>query len=163
SPVLNATSYTWLPPPNCSINSTNIDGTQLVMMAPSNFTADSLSVTANNVCGTSPAQKKYITVLPGKPGAVSGPASVLPLQTGLVYSVPQVANLSYLWGVPPGATITSGQNTSAITVNWGSSSGNVTIKAVNACGSSVGTSLLGVSVASYTLVTSVSTLPAYDT
>jgi beta-glucanase (GH16 family) len=39
------------------------------------------------------------------------------------YSVPSATGQSYVWTVPSGATITSGQNTNAITVNWGTSSG----------------------------------------
>ncbi|HYK46262.1 MAG TPA: T9SS type A sorting domain-containing protein, partial [Parafilimonas sp.] len=162
SPVINATSYTWLPPPNCSINSISIDGTQLVLTVPPDFTADSLSVTANNGCGSSVPQKKYITTLPGKPGTISGPTTVSPLQTAVTYSVSQVGSLTYVWTVPPGATITTGQNTSAITVNWGNSPGNVTVKAINSCGSSVANSFLNVTILGNTLVASVGTLPAFD-
>jgi gliding motility-associated-like protein len=43
---------------------------------------------------------------------------------------------NYLWTVPVGATIISGQGTNAITVNWGdqSSSGSVTVTEVSVCG-----------------------------
>jgi hypothetical protein len=162
SPVVNATSYTWLPPAHCSINSISIDGTQIVLTVPPNFTADSLLVTADNDCGSSVPQKKYITTLPAKPGTISGPTIVAPLQTSVTYSVSEVGSLTYVWTVPPGATITSGQNTSAITVNWGNSPGNVTVKAMNNCGGSVANSFLNVTILSNTLVASVSALPAFD-
>jgi hypothetical protein len=41
---------------------------------------------------------------------------------------------SYTWTVPTGAIITLGQNTSSITVTWGTVAGSVTVKAGNACG-----------------------------
>lgn len=41
---------------------------------------------------------------------------------------------TYTWTVPAGSTITSGQGTSAINVNWGSTSGPVTVTASSALG-----------------------------
>lgn len=41
---------------------------------------------------------------------------------------------SYLWSIPIGATIVSGQNTQSITINWGNSLGGVvSVGGVNAC------------------------------
>ena len=52
-----------------------------------------------------------------------------------VYSIPQVAGSSnYIWTVPPGASILSGQGTNTITVLFGSADGNVCVSAVNTCG-----------------------------
>lgn len=77
------------------------------------------------------------TAAPGTPGAISGPATVCPNQVGVGYSVANDPNASsYSWSVPAGASITSGQGTSAIVVDFGSSSGNVSVSATNACGSS---------------------------
>lgn len=39
------------------------------------------------------------------------------------YSIPAAANQTYSWTVPTGASITAGQNTNQITVNWGTSAG----------------------------------------
>ncbi|MBL1233484.1 MAG: PKD domain-containing protein, partial [Flavobacteriales bacterium] len=41
---------------------------------------------------------------------------------------------NYTWTVPTGATITSGQGTTAITVNYGTNSGSVTVTPSNSCG-----------------------------
>jgi beta-glucanase (GH16 family) len=43
------------------------------------------------------------------------------------YSIPSVAGATYNWTVPAGATITAGQGTNSITVNWGTTSGNVAV------------------------------------
>ena len=145
--VVNATSYTWMPPAACTIKSVSKDGTQITLGVPPNFTTGTLSVTANNFCGSSTPQTKALTNLPGRPGVISGPVSVSALQSGLIYKVPAVPGLTYDWGVPPGAKIMSGQNTPAIKVNWGTVAGNVNVKAVNSCGSSLN-SILSVTVTS---------------
>jgi hypothetical protein len=52
------------------------------------FAADTLSVTANNACGSSVVQIKATDFKNRKnQAAVSGPATVMPMQTGLVYSI----------------------------------------------------------------------------
>jgi uncharacterized protein (TIGR02145 family) len=58
-------------------------------------------------------------------------------QTWVTYSIPPMLNAtSYLWEFPPGATITSGQGTLSVTVDFGinAASGYATVKGINACG-----------------------------
>lgn len=60
----------------------------------------------------------------------------------MVYSITPVSGAdSYTWTVPSDATIVSGQGTISITVNFGSSSGNISVTADNDCGSSPAQSL----------------------
>ncbi len=160
--VSTATSYTWSLPGGCSITSATSDSTGIMLNAPNSFSTGSLSVTANNVCGSSIASVKTITGAPGAPGAISGTSYVLPSQTGLVYSVPEIAGLTYTWTLPAGANILSGQNTSSINVKWGTNSGNVTVKANNSCGISTNTNLF-VTVAGSTFVSTVDNFPQFDT
>ena len=74
----------------------------------------------------------------GNPGSVNGPAIVCQGTTGNIYSVSSIANATgYLWSLPAGATITSGNNTNAITVSFSgsASSGPVTVRGTNSgCG-----------------------------
>jgi hypothetical protein len=73
------------------------------------------------------------------PGPVTGDTSVCQGEQGLTYSIDQVPNATgYTWSVPQGATITSGQNTNFITVDYpaGSVSGFVSVFAFSPCGSS---------------------------
>ena len=70
-------------------------------------------------------------------GAISGDDSVCQGDNNITYSVSGMSNQSsYLWTVPTGATIESGQNTNSITVNYGASAinGNVSVTGSNTCG-----------------------------
>lgn len=75
-------------------------------------------------------------------GVISGPTTVCPKQTGVVYSIASVSGAtSYAWTVPSQAKITVGQGTNTITVNFSTKSGNVTVKATNACGTTTAQTL----------------------
>ncbi len=139
NPVDSATSYTWKAPDGITIVSSSADGTSATINASSSFSPGSLTVSANNTCGSSPVQTKTISQIPAKPGSITGPLSVSRNKTGLVYSVsPAIQGLTYAWTVNNGAKITSGQNTESITVTWGIFAGRVTVKAGNDCGISNG-------------------------
>ena len=72
------------------------------------------------------------------PGWITGAATVCAGSSGMAYSISAVSGATgYAWSVPSGASVTSGQGTASIAVNWGSaSSGNVSVAATNSCGSS---------------------------
>ncbi|MAR66476.1 MAG: hypothetical protein CL833_04400 [Crocinitomicaceae bacterium] len=76
-------------------------------------------------------------------GSISGPGSVCENESGVSYSLATSFD-TYSWSVPSGATITSGAGTNSITVDFGSSSGNVSVTGSNSCGSN--SSSLGVTV-----------------
>jgi beta-glucanase (GH16 family) len=61
------------------------------------------------------------------------------------YSVTSLPACTYTWSVPSGASITSGQGTNVIQVNWGNSGGEVSVLLDNACGSSTRTLTVDVS------------------
>ena len=132
--VSGATGYNWTPAAGCSIQTNT--GTAISMQIPSAFTTGTLSVTAVNSCGSSPSKTLALTRLPATPGTITGPTAVCPLQTGLAYSVTATTGLTYTWTLPGTGSVTNGQGTSAITANWGSTAGSVSVKANNACGSS---------------------------
>ncbi|MCX6292414.1 MAG: T9SS type A sorting domain-containing protein [Bacteroidetes bacterium] len=59
---------------------------------------------------------------------VKGPLSLCLHQTGVHYSIDSIPGaVSYTWSVPVGATIISGQGTTAITVNFGNALGDVCV------------------------------------
>ncbi len=80
--------------------------------------------------------------LPGNAGTITGPDSVCAEATNVGYSVDSITNATtYTWTVPAGANIVSGQGTKSITVNFASTSGNVTVTSSNSCGSGSSSSL----------------------
>jgi len=63
---------------------------------------------------------------------ISGPTTVCS-NTNQTYSVPALASASYTWTVPAGWTIISGANTNIITVQAGSTGGQIIAHEVNGC------------------------------
>ncbi len=77
----------------------------------------------------------YICPVPAQPGSISGSTFVCPGTTGLSYSISSVPNTtSYLWGVPSGWEIISGQGSTNITVDAGTEGGLISVAGVNSCG-----------------------------
>jgi hypothetical protein len=78
-----------------------------------------------------------ILMIPPEPtGPINGPAEVCRGQTGVTYSVGiSPSATTYLWSVPAGASIVSGNLTSSIVVNFGAdaSSGMITVQGSNNC------------------------------
>jgi hypothetical protein len=81
--------------------------------------------------------------LPGAAGPISGPSTVCKNTNGS-FSVGTITGAtSYVWSVPSGATVTSGQGTTSIVANFGSSSvsGNVSVHGSNATGNGAASNL----------------------
>lgn len=77
-----------------------------------------------------------VITIPARPSPITGLLSVLPQQSNVSYSVQRDTNNTYLWTFPSDVEIITGQGTSVITVNWGNTSGEIQVNAVNNCGSS---------------------------
>ncbi len=79
---------------------------------------------------------------PSKPDGIRGPDEVKSYQLAINFKImnPDLSNL-YIWSVPSDAKIIAGNGTPTIIVNWGSSTGSVTVNASNVCGSSGSSSL----------------------
>lgn len=139
-PVDGATSYAWKLPAGTSIKSGQNTNAITVTFSPT-FVSGSICVRAVNACSSS--TEKCITVIgvSDKPGAITGPGSVCPKQTNVRYSItPVVGAKTYTWTVPDKASIVSGQSTASILVKFATTSGNITVKANNDCGSSAAVS-----------------------
>ena len=78
----------------------------------------------------------------GPAGVITGPTSVCANSAGKVYSIAAITNATgYSWTVPAGAIITLGNNTTTITVTFGTTSGNVTVFGTGPCGNGTPNSL----------------------
>jgi len=75
-------------------------------------------------------QVDYVRVYSGSfTYGVLGDAKVYHNETNKTYSINAIAGANYNWTVPAGASITSGQGTNTITVNWGTTGGDVAVVA----------------------------------
>jgi PKD-like domain/Secretion system C-terminal sorting domain len=134
SAVNLATGYTWTPPANATIVSGQ-GTTNVIINFGAAFVSGTLKVSADNVCGSSNLRSLTIRSVPVTPSAITGPVAICANQTGVVYSITPVSTaMGYNWIVPTGATIISGQNSTSVTINFGTSGGSVKVRAVNACG-----------------------------
>jgi hypothetical protein len=145
TPVAGAASYSWtLPTGATGSSTTNV----IAVTFTSTFTTGNITVAAVNNCGNGTTRSVSVKGVPGLPGAISGNVGVCTLsnQTYAVLTIPGATN--YIWTIPQG-TILSGQGTKTINMNYGtivSSSGIVTVKASNTCGTSASRTLpIGVS------------------
>lgn len=106
--------------------------TSSISVSPLATTTYTVTVT-QGTCSDVESKTITVTPSPAAAAAITGLGSVYYGQTGVTYTTTAVANAtSYNWTVPSGATITSGQGTLSITVNFGTAtSGNVTVTPVN--------------------------------
>ncbi len=118
-------------------------------------TSGTLTITPSNVCGSGTARTFAVTVnsVPAQPSAITGTSSVCQSQSGVDYSVTNVAGVTYTWTYSgTGFTCATGCATNAITANFSASatSGTLTVTPSNACGSGT----------AQTFAITVNTLPA---
>ena len=135
SSVTGATSYTWSVPAGSSITSGS--GT-IAIIATLGSSSGNVSVTSANSCGSYAATTFAVTInsaIPSQPGTITGTGTVCSGQSGITYSISSVSGAtSYTWSVPSGATITSGDGTTSITVDFAATSDNISVTAYNGCG-----------------------------
>ena len=78
----------------------------------------------------------------GSAGSITGSSLVVPNQTGVAYSIAPVSGAdSYNWTVPAGATIAAGAGTPSVTVDFGTTVGNVTVAPVSGICTGYGSSV----------------------
>lgn len=135
--VEGASSYTWtLPDGWTGVSTSNsIEVTAL-------STGGTISVTANNACGSSTEQVIDIILnqsVPDMPVSISG-STIVCDQITETYTITEVTGASsYTWTLPDGWTGTS--STNSIEATPVSSGGTISVTADNSCGSSTSQSL----------------------
>ncbi len=134
-PVESATFYRWTIPGDAVI--TSGIGTNAVNIV-FGSTDGTVCARAVNSCGTSSDRCMSVSInRPTSPGSITGTSPVCAGQTGVSYyiaSVPGATN--YIWTLPPGAVLASGTGTPNITVNFGTSGGDICVQTENSCGTS---------------------------
>lgn len=133
--VFNANNYIWSATGGSIVSGI---GTNTISVQWNTAGSQSVSVTAaNNGCiGDTFGLPVFVNSLAAVD--ISGDSTVCGGDTGIVYSTANDTNASYyLWTLPSGATIVSGDSASSITVNFApyAYSGNITVTSVYPCGS----------------------------
>ncbi|MEL6673723.1 MAG: family 16 glycosylhydrolase [Bacteroidota bacterium] len=143
NPVLGATgqtystfdiqgaTYNWNVPAGASIVSGQGTSTVRVDWG---CTPGDLSLTLTTDCDTS----TLVYAVPAFAALdIAGPDMIAESQAGLNFSIPDVGGGTYTWTVPADATITSGQGSASITVDWGCTPGPVIVSANGNCGTAL--------------------------
>lgn len=137
--IARASYFVWSVPTGVTITSganTNV----IQVSVDGSYVGGTISVSGANACGVGQARLRAVTLNnPAAPASISGQASGVCGATGVVYTCATVVGAtSYNWSVPAGASITAGNGSNSITVDFTNSyaGGNFSVVAVNACGSS---------------------------
>ncbi|HRG59163.1 MAG TPA: T9SS type A sorting domain-containing protein [Bacteroidia bacterium] len=127
--IAGATSYNWTLPNGWAGNSSNNSIDVVIGNAGGNIT-----VTATFACGTSLPQTLAIAVqtTPVLSGNITGNNNVCDGGTSDYNILPVNGATNYIWSAPNDWTFTS--NTNTVTMNVGSTSGNITLSVENSCG-----------------------------
>ncbi|MBK8845751.1 MAG: T9SS type A sorting domain-containing protein [Bacteroidetes bacterium] len=137
SVVAGATSYTWTVPTGATLASGQ--GTNSILVHFGNtFTGSGfITVTANNICGSSNVRSYFVGGKLPTP-VISGLNWACPDSIRTYTVAPITGATSYTWTVVPGSTLLSGQGTTSITVKWGIINGIIKVKAnsVSVCSGS---------------------------
>jgi hypothetical protein len=116
-------------------------GTNQIQVSWINSGPQTVSINYSNGFGCSASTPTVFNVtvnsLPNQAGLITGTASVCNGTNDVSYAVALIPNaMSYVWTLPPSATIASGMGTNSITVNYGTDalSGNIYVSGNNLCG-----------------------------
>ncbi|MEF8983082.1 MAG: PKD domain-containing protein [Bacteroidales bacterium] len=99
-----------------------------------------VTVYGSNSCGDGAVSTGFaveVNPLPDDAGSITGPSSICQGADGVSFEVPKIDHAdTYVWSVPSGATIVSGNGTRSILVNFNESStgGIVKVYGKNGCG-----------------------------
>jgi gliding motility-associated-like protein len=140
SPAADVTQYNWSITGGMVASATTTGPS--VSATWTGINAGKICVAARNSCGVSESACLDIDIK-GVPPAlpISGEQFICPNNTKTYSVTPNANTTNYQWTVPSGASIT-GQGSSSIQVNWGSSTGGqITMTPSNACGAGPMTNL----------------------
>jgi hypothetical protein len=133
------TNYVWIVSAGGVINYGS--GTNLIQVSWIIAGPQTVSVNYSNGFSCSAATPTVLNVtvnpLPNQAGTITGIANVCAGTNGVAYTVALIPNANtYVWTLPPYATIASGMGTNSITVNYGTNalSGNIFVYGNNLCG-----------------------------
>ena len=132
-------TYTWTAPANATITSGQGSNTATFLFDAA-YTTGSISVKSVNCFGTSTTARTLTVAkkaIPGTVGVITGITAGVCSTESRTYSIVALANTdSYEWTAPTGATISSGQGSTSVVVQFaaGFTTGTLSVKGVNCSG-----------------------------
>jgi hypothetical protein len=147
-PAVAGMTYTWAVPSGAIIASGQTTHSITVNWPAASFTG-SITVKANNACGSSALRSMTVRGVPATPSVINGSATLCPNSTGNAFNIsPVYSATTYTWTGPAGSAISDGVITSAnnvlitasnaVTLNVASltSTSKLLVRANNSCGTS---------------------------
>ena len=128
------TSFEWDFGTGTSNQSNLVEGPHYVTFITAGTDSVKLSLENNTAVKHDTTFAVYVIDFPGTVLSIVGPDTVCDGETGVNYSIADIAGSTFTWSVPNGAVIQSGQGTNSISVDFGSVSGNVTVQETNFAG-----------------------------
>ncbi|MFN8309169.1 MAG: gliding motility-associated C-terminal domain-containing protein [Chitinophagales bacterium] len=132
--VTAATTYTWTVPSGATFTG---QGTTSITVNWGTATSGNITMTPSNSCFSGIAASTSVTVTPnvGTTGVITGDTTICYGDNGVPYSISPVSGATnYFWTVPSGASISAGQGSNSISVNYlTASSGVISVTPSNSC------------------------------
>ncbi len=134
-PLHPGSSYTWNVPASVGTKIFDANSNAIIITAASTAGSGTITVTETNGFGcTGQAGSFDVDVMaPSAQSDIAGDNIVCALETGS-YSVPDHAGSVYTWSLPTGAALIGDPSAASITVTFGTVSGNISVREVNAAG-----------------------------
>ena len=136
APITNATGYLWTLPAGSTITAGNNTNSITVTFG---STSGNVTVTGTNTCGNGSTSSLPVTLTAAPTPTITG-TNNLCVNSGYYNYTTQTGMSNYIWTVSSGGTITWGQGTNNIQVQWpGSGAQTVSVNYTNAGGCAAGT------------------------
>jgi PKD repeat protein len=134
-PLTPGSSYTWTVPASVGVKVFDANSNAIIINAAAAAGSGTITVRETNSYGcTGIAGTFDVDVMAPSPQSnITGDNIVCALETG-VYSVPSNAGSVYTWTLPAGAALIGDPSAASITVTFGTVSGNILVREVNAAG-----------------------------
>lgn len=131
-PISDAISYTWQVSRELALTGQSGNRAQISV----GDEAGQIRVTVTDECGSGVSLLNITPdPLPDPAGAIKGDERMCPGESGVSYFINPVENAKdYLWAVPAGASIVSGEGTTSISVDFADTDGLITVTPQNECG-----------------------------
>ncbi len=134
-PLHPGSQYTWNVPASVGVKTFDVNSNAIIITAAGTAGSGNITVAETNSYGCTGVAGSFTVVVmgPSPIATVAGDPTVCALETG-VYSVPDNDGSVYTWTLPTGAALIGDPTAASVTVTFGTISGNISVREVNAAG-----------------------------